>query len=69
MVSVLSIILKNTSHISSNKDVPLFSLSYISDYDLKLNDELVQIIKGNLGKYLEQYDLKEMSYLLVALKS
>jgi hypothetical protein len=69
MVSVLSIILKNTSHISTNKDVPLFSLSYISDYDLKLNDELIQIIKENLENFLEQYDLKELSYLLVALKS
>lgn len=65
----LAKLLRITDHLEGHRDVPLFSLSYFSDFDLKFSEKLQNRIRLNLSKNLQDYSLRELSYLLVSLKS
>ena len=49
----LARILKQTNHISVNKDVPLFALGYLADFDLKVSQILHAKMLQGLKDHLE----------------
>ena len=65
----LAKMLRVTDHLERHQEVPLFALSYFADFDLKFSENLQNQIKTNLSKNLQNYSLRELSYLLVAMKS
>jgi hypothetical protein len=66
MAAALAKILKNTDHLHKHQDVALFAISYISDFDIKLSDQLTEAIISAISSHLHLYSLKDLSYLLVA---
>jgi len=49
----LAKILKNTNHIFVDKEVSLFALSYLSDFDLKVSDNIHAKLLTGLEMHLE----------------
>ena len=69
MSSSIAKILKSTDHIQTNHEVALFAIAYIADFDLKISESLAQILIEGIDKHIETFSIKELSYLIVALKS
>ena len=66
MSSALAKILKKTTHLQDNQEVPLFAMSYISDFDLKLSASLASALTDSIKSHLSSYSIKDLSYLLVS---
>jgi len=49
--------------------VPLYAISYFSDMNVKLSEKFTSYLASALEQAISSYDLKELSYLLVALKA
>lgn len=63
MSSHLAKILRSTEHVYLHKDVPLFAVAYLSDFNLKISDKLHAKLLQSLESHFESYDLKELSHL------
>lgn len=60
-------VLKQTEFMKSNHMVPLYAISYLSDFELKTSDSFATNLEESLTNHLDKYDTKELSYLLVSL--
>ena len=49
--------------------MPLYALSYISDFDLKVSEGLAELLESSTVGFLEKYTLKELSHLLVSVSA
>lgn len=67
MSSHLAKILRTTEHVHEHKDVPLFAVAYLSDFNLKISDKLHAKLLHGLESHFESYSLKELSHLGVNL--
>ena len=70
MRTVLSKILKQTSHLSENHEVSLFTLAYLADFDLKLSNKRTAALKESIESYpqKDKYTASDLGYLLLAVK-
>lgn len=65
----LAKILRKTNHVFLHQDVPLFSVAYLSDFNLKTSDALHAKLVQSLETHLDQYSLKELSHLAIHLSA
>jgi hypothetical protein len=49
--------------------VPLFSLAYLADFNLKITDGLHAQMLSSLQQHLESYSVKELSHMAIGLSS
>jgi len=70
MGTVLSKILKQTTHLSEDHEVSLFTLAYLADFDLKLSNKRTAALKESIELYLQKdkYTTTDLGYLLLAMK-
>ena len=59
--------LKQTPFLKEHDQVPLYAVSYLSDFELKTSEGFAKRIEDSLIKHLDKYDIKELSYLLISL--
>lgn len=67
MSSCLAQVLVKTNHLYLNQNVPLFAMSYISDFKLKTSPQLSEKILDAAKENLDTYSLKELSYLVLSM--
>lgn len=67
MSSHLAKILRKTTHLQDHQDVPLFALSYLADFNLKITDGLHAQMLTGLQQHLGSYSVKELSHMAVSL--
>ena len=60
---LLARLLKQSDHALQHRDVALFAVSYLSDFNLKVSGALHSKLLAGIQEYLHDYDLKELSHL------
>lgn len=49
--------------------MPLFTISYLSDFEMKVSNSFQEMLKESILMYLNEYSIKNLSYLLVSVMS
>ena len=62
-------VLKQSEFMKTKHMVPLYAISYLSDFELKTSGNFASALEESLINHLDKYSPKELSYLLVSLKS